>query len=168
MGYFQFFITYSAKKIKWTIIKSGSFILYMLPTFLKILYGLAIYYYWAPWKSASAPPRGGAREPSRQLSAFHQDRANRLPEQTQRRVYSCAASALRRGGGVEKIFAGRVSPNEKLQKRPLRLYISLQSTSDHGIYNRRPPSSQTAYDYTIWQFSTHMATEWTIYALRGL
>ena len=34
-------------------------------------------------KSASAPPRSGAREPSRQLSAFYEDRANRLLEQTE-------------------------------------------------------------------------------------
>jgi len=122
----------------------------------------------APWKSASAPPRGGAREPGRQLLAFHQNRANRLPEQTQRRVYSCTVLALQRGGGVKKIFAGRVSPNEKLQKQPLRLYISLHLTtaSTTGVN----PSSHTAYDYdyNIRQFSTHTATEWTIYTLGGL
>ena len=38
--------------------------------------------------------------------AFHQDRVNRLPEQAQRRVYSCAASALQRGGGVESFSLG--------------------------------------------------------------
>ena len=46
-------------------------------------------------KSASVPPRGGAREPSMQLLAFHLDRANRLLEQTQRRTYGCTAPALR-------------------------------------------------------------------------
>ena len=55
-------------------------------------------------KSASAPPRGGAQEPGRQLSAFHQDYANRLPEQTQRHVYSSAARARRHGGGIIKNF----------------------------------------------------------------
>ncbi|KAF2193239.1 hypothetical protein K469DRAFT_715285 [Zopfia rhizophila CBS 207.26] len=30
---------------------------------------------------------------------FHQDRVNRLPDQTQRRVHGCATSARRRGGG---------------------------------------------------------------------
>ena len=34
-----------------------------------------------------------------QLSAFHWDRADRLPERTQRRVYGGAARAPRRGGG---------------------------------------------------------------------
>ena len=61
-------------------------------------------------KSASAPPRGEARELGMQLSAFHQDRADRLPKQTQRRVYGGAARAPRRGGGggggggIVKIF----------------------------------------------------------------
>ena len=48
-------------------------------------------------KSASAPPRGGAREPGIYHLMFHQDRVNGLPEQTQRRVYGCASSALQRG-----------------------------------------------------------------------
>ena len=39
-----------------------------------------------------------------QLLAFRQDRADRLPEQTQRRVYGGAARAQRRGGGIMKIF----------------------------------------------------------------
>ena len=42
-----------------------------------------------------------------QLLAFHQDRADRLLEQTQRRVYGGAARAPRRGGGgsgIVKIF----------------------------------------------------------------
>ena len=55
--------------------------------------------------------------------AFHRDRANRLLEQTQRRVYGCAASALRRGGGVKNSLAGRVSPSGGLRTRLLRLYV---------------------------------------------
>ena len=65
-------------------------------------------------KSASAPPRGEAREPGMQLSAFHQDRADRLPEQTQRRVYGCVAPAQRRGSGGVKIFRWGVSPSKSL------------------------------------------------------
>ena len=65
-------------------------------------------------KSASAPPRGGAREPGRQLSAFRQDRANRLPEQTQRRVYGGAARAQRRGGGIVKNFHWEGEPQREL------------------------------------------------------
>ena len=68
----------------------------------------------APWKSASAPPRGGAREPGMQLLAFHQDRADRLPEQTQRRVYGGAARAQRRGGSIVKIFHWEGEPQREL------------------------------------------------------
>ena len=51
-----------------------------------------------------------------QLSAFRQDRANRLPEQTQRRVYGSAARALRRGGGggIVKIFHWEGEPQREL------------------------------------------------------
>jgi len=45
------------------------------------------------------------------LSAFRQDRADRLLEQTQGRAYGCAAPALRRGGGAKSFLAGRVSPS---------------------------------------------------------
>ena len=48
-----------------------------------------------------------------QLSAFHQDRANRLPERTQRRVYGGAARALRRGG-IVKIFYWEGKPQREL------------------------------------------------------
>ena len=47
---------------------------------------------------------------------FHLDRVNRLPEQTQRRVYGCAAPAQRRGGGGGvKIFHWRVKPQQKFE-----------------------------------------------------
>ena len=52
-----------------------------------------------------------------QLSAFHQDRANRLPEQTQRRVYGGAARAPRRGGGgggIVKNFHWEGEPQREL------------------------------------------------------
>ena len=68
-------------------------------------------------KSASAPPRGEAREPGMQLLAFHQDRADRLPEQTQRRVYGSAARAPRRrggGGGIVKNFHWEGEPQREL------------------------------------------------------
>src|SRR6266568_8803980 len=45
---------------------------------------------------------------------FHLDHVNRLPEQTQRRVYGCAAPAQRRGGGSVKIFRWGVSPSKSL------------------------------------------------------
>src|SRR6266700_1295117 len=48
------------------------------------------------------------------LLMFHLDRVNRLPEQTQRRVYGCAAPAQRRVGGSMKIFRWGVSPSKSL------------------------------------------------------
>ena len=89
-------------------------------------------------KSASAPPRGGAREPGRQLSAFYQDRANRLPEQTQRRVYGGAARAWRHGSGIVKNFHWEGEPQRELDiatTTSLRIFNHL----NHGIYLRRPP-----------------------------
>ena len=49
-----------------------------------------------------------------QLSAFHQDRADRLPEQTQRHVYGGTARAQRRGGGIVKIFHWEGEPQREL------------------------------------------------------
>ena len=77
-------------------------------------------------KSASAPPRSGAQEPSRQLSAFHQDRANRLPEQTQRRVYGSAARARRHGGGIVKIFHWEGEPQRELDTATTASLCTLQ------------------------------------------
>jgi len=45
---------------------------------------------------------------------FRLDRVNRLPEQTQRRVYGCAAPAQRRGGGGVKIFSLGGEPQQKV------------------------------------------------------
>ena len=57
-------------------------------------------------KSTSVSPRGGAREPSMQLLAFHLDCANRLLEQTQRYTYGCAAPALRRSSAKKFLLGG--------------------------------------------------------------
>src|SRR5437016_3848604 len=46
---------------------------------------------------------------------FRLDRVNRLLEQTQRRVYGCAAPAQRRGGSSIKIFHWGVSPSKKFE-----------------------------------------------------
>ena len=48
------------------------------------------------------------------LLVFHQDRANRLLEQRQRRTYGSASRALRRGGDGKFFLAGRVSPSGDL------------------------------------------------------
>ena len=91
-----------------------------------------------------------------QLSAFHQDRANRLPEQTQRRVYGGAARAPRRrggGSGIMKIFHWEGEPQRELDTatttttttslRILQLIIQSTASTTSGV----PPSSRTAYSY---------------------
>ena len=93
-------------KLKVFFLKVAVSLYKMLSVFLFLLAGSK--------KSASAPPRGGAREPGRQLSAFRQDCANRLPEQTQRRVYGGAARARRHGGGIVKIFHWEGEPQREL------------------------------------------------------
>src|SRR6266700_7885017 len=67
------------------------------------------------------------------LLMFHLDRVNRLPEQTQRRVYGCAAPAQRRSGGGVKIFHWGVSPSKSLNIATTSLiYVqSFESTSIH-------------------------------------
>ena len=85
------------------------------------------------------------------LSAFRQDRADRLLEQMQRRAYGCAAPALRRGGGAKNFLAGRVSRSGGLRTR---LYTTSSRTrlvhSSHGIHLRqRPPSSYAVWRYTV-------------------
>ena len=84
---------------------------------------MPVLYFTRLRKSASAPPRGKARESGMQLLAFYQDRANRLPERTQRRVYGGAARAPRRRGGgggggggssIVKIFHWEGEPQREL------------------------------------------------------
>ena len=69
---------------------------------------------------------------------FHLDRVNRLPEQTQRRVYGCVPLALRRVGAKKKFFAGRVSPNKASETRPTRLNVR-PTCSNHDTYISVPP-----------------------------
>jgi hypothetical protein len=87
-------------------------------------------------KSASVPPRGGAREPGRQLSAFL-DCANRLLEQTET---LCTAAHRGRcdGGNGKNSLAGRVSPSGDLRTQLLRLDVRIELI-DHGdLYLWRP------------------------------
>ena len=120
-----------------------------------------------------------------QLSAFHQDRANRLPEQTQRRVYGGAARASRRGGGggggIVKIFHWEGEPQRELDTaatttitttsiRILQLIIRSTAFTTSGA----PPSSRTAYDHSTQhlhgtytapiRYLYSMAIERTVYA----
>ena len=107
--------------------------------------------------------------------AFHWDRANRLLEQTQRRVYGIAARVLRRGGGGGggvKIFRWGVSPSKKAQGTAIhtRLFVyvglfeSTAFTSTSGV----PPSSRTADNTILRIVPTQMANERTVYALGDL
>ena len=59
------------------------------------------------------------------ISAFHQDRANRLPEQTQRRVYG-AARARRHGGGIVKIFHWEGEPQREFDTATTTSLCTLQ------------------------------------------
>ena len=125
-------------------------------------------------KSASAPPRGEAREPGIQLSAFHQDRANRLPERTQRRVYGGAARAPRRrggGGGIVKNFHWEGEPQRELDTATTTatttssciLQLIIRSTA--LTTSVAPPSSRTADNTVLYStYNTRMATERTAYA----
>ena len=101
-----------------------------------------------------------------QLSAFHQDRANRLPEQTQRRVYGGAARAPRRGGGIVKIFHWEGEPQRELDTATttsLRiLQLIIRSTA--STTSVAPPSSRTADNTILRTVPTRMATERTVYA----
>src|SRR6266702_5281151 len=88
---------------------------------------------------------------------FQLDRVNRLPEQTQRRVYGCVSLALRRVGAKKKFFAGRVSPNKASETRPTRLNVR-PTCLNHNTYiyfSVPPPPTQyrgaILYDtYTIY------------------
>ena len=73
-----------------------------------------------------------------QLSAFHQARTDRLPEQTQRRVYGGAARARRHGGGIAKIFHWEGEPQRELDTatttslRTLQLIIQITASTYSG------------------------------------
>src|SRR6266705_6971067 len=57
------------------------------------------------------------------LLMFQLDHVNRLPEQTQRRVYGYALLALRQVGAKIFFFTGRVSPNKASETQPTHLNI---------------------------------------------
>src|SRR5436853_6971020 len=78
---------------------------------------------------------------------FHLDRVNRLPEQTQRRVYGCAAPAQRRGGGGGgggggvKIFHWGVSRSKSLNTATYHVYRTRSVIRiDKQLSLRRTPS----------------------------
>ena len=113
-----------------------------------------------------------------QLLAFHQDRANRLPEQTQRHVYGGAARAPRRcggGGGIVKIFHWEGEPQRELDTATttittmsLRiLQLIIQSTA--LTTSVAPPSSYMADNTVLYStYNTCTATERTVYASGSL
>ncbi|KAF2188535.1 hypothetical protein K469DRAFT_703115, partial [Zopfia rhizophila CBS 207.26] len=72
------------------------------------------------------------------------DRVNRLPEQTQRRVYGCATSARQRGGGGQR-FENTTTTSQRTRlviriDRKHSSGVSLPPVSHHialhGIYTR--------------------------------
>ena len=87
-----------------------------------------------------------------QLSAFHQDHADRLPEQTQRRVYSGAARAQRRGGGIVKSFHWKGEPQRELDTATTISFV-YSIYLNHGItyLQRRDPLPLIQYNgiYTV-------------------
>ncbi len=86
---------------------------------------------------------------------FHLDRVNRLPEQTQRRVYGCAAPAQRCGGGGVKIFRWGVSPSKSLNT------ATTSPTYTFGHSNRQASSSGVlppSYEYYIHRTAQHLHT----------
>ena len=111
-----------------------------------------------------------------QLSAFHQDRADRLPEQTQKRVYGGAAQAPRRGGGgsgIVKIFHWEGEPQRELDTATTTtasttslctFQLIIQTTASTSV---APPSSRTA-DNTVLHIvlysTSRTATERAVYA----
>ena len=112
-----------------------------------------------------------------QLSAFHQDCADRLPEQTQRHVYGDAARAPRRGGGgsIVKIFHWEGEPQRELNTATTTatttsshiLQLIIQSTA--LTTSVVPPSSRTADNTVLYStYNTRTATKRTAYALGDL
>ena len=84
------------------------------------------------------------------LLMFHLDRVNRLPEQTQRRVYGCAAPAQRRGGGGgAKNFSLGGEPQQKFEHSYIpRLSLHVRSFESTGNYpSGVPPPSYEYYIY---------------------
>ena len=72
------------------------------------------------------------------ILAFRQDRANRLPEQTQRRVYGGTARAQRHGGGIVKIFHWEGEPQREfdtattISLHTLQLIIRITASTYSG------------------------------------
>ena len=60
------------------------------------------------------------------ILAFRQDRANRLPEQTQRRMYGGVARARRHGGGIVKIFHWEGEPQQEFNTATTMSLYTLQ------------------------------------------
>ena len=87
-----------------------------------------------------------------QLSAFHQDRADRLPEQTQRYVYGGATRAQRHNGGIVKIFHWEGEPQRELDTATTMSFVH-SIHLNHGItyLQRRNPLPLIQYNsiYTV-------------------
>ena len=94
---------------------------------------------------------------------FHLDCVNRLPEQTQRRVYGCAAPAQRRGGGGVKIFRWGVSPSKSLNTATMSPIYTFGHLNRQAFIPPAYPLPPTNTTYTV-QHSNYTHTQ-TIRAL---
>ena len=85
------------------------------------------------------------------ISAFRQDRANRLPEQTQRRVYGGAAQARRHGGGIVKNFHWEGEPQREFDTATTTSLYTLQLTIQitASTYSGATPFFLYSIIYTI-------------------
>jgi len=71
------------------------------------------------------------------LLMFHLDCVNRLPEQTQRRVYGCATPAQRRGGSTKFFLLGG-EPQQKSRTPRLQCTYSVIRIDKHLFLRRSP------------------------------
>src|SRR6266704_2590640 len=74
------------------------------------------------------------------LLMFHLDRVNRLPEQTQRRVYGCAAPAQRCGGECENFSLGGEPQQKSSNTATTSLTYIFGSFESAASFLRRTPS----------------------------
>jgi len=113
-------------------------------------------------KSASAPPRGGAREPGSYY--WCSIGIVSIDYQSKRRDVRTAAHRWRCDGWARRrsfFLAGRVSPNKASETRPTRLNVRSTCSNYIYIYYSSVPPSPTQYMHAI------LYDTYTIYTLAG-
>src|SRR5438477_12953316 len=76
-----------------------------------------------------------------------------LPEQTQRRAYSSASSALRRGGGVVKNFRWEGEPQRKFENTTT---TALRTLFGHSNRTEHIPSASPLPPTNTYEHGTHI------------